>query len=260
MNLSLSDKVFLISGGASGIGAAISKSLLLESARPVILDKAPFQNCDPELHTAVEDGRADYHEVDLCEPDAVKKAIGDIVTSTGRIDGVINNAGVNDSVGLDKSSADFEASLQRNLVQCFSLVHHALSELKKTKGTILNIGSKVYTTGQGGTSGYAAAKGGLASLTREWALDLAPFSIRCNAVIPAEVWTQMYADWLGSREDSEEAKKAIESRIPLEQRFTTPEEIADMSVFLLSEKSSHTTGQIIHVDGGYTHLDRAFCG
>ncbi len=260
MDLSINGKVFLVSGGAAGIGAAIINSLHKENGIPVILDKSDVENCDESLRAGIEQQKIIYQQVDLCDEDALSEAITSVETSCGRIDGVVNNAGINDSVGLDRPSADFENSLRRNLVQCFSLVRLALPSLKKSEGAIVNIGSKVCVTGQGGTSGYAAAKGGLAALTREWALDLAKDSIRCNAVIPAEVWTQMYADWLSSREDPESAKKEIESRIPLQQRFTTPEEIAEMCVFLLSGKSSHTTGQIIHVDGGYTHLDRAYRG
>ncbi|MEM7013392.1 MAG: SDR family oxidoreductase, partial [Verrucomicrobiota bacterium] len=105
---------------------------------------------------------------------------------------------------------------------------------------------------------YAAAKGGLVALTREWALDLAKDNVRVNAVIPAEVWTPMYDSWINSQPNSEAHKAEIERRIPLGQRMTTSDEIAAMVIFLLSARSSHTTGQILHVDGGYTHFDRAY--
>ncbi len=250
MDLSLSGKVILVTGGASGIGAAIVQSLLAEDAVPVILDRAKADGSNPARHI----------EVDLCDDDLVKAAVASILAEEGRIDGVVNNAGINDSVGLDASIPEFVASLEKNLVQCFSIVHHCLPHLRSSAGSILNIGSKVYSTGQGGTSGYAAAKGGLAALTREWALDLASSGIRCNAVIPAEVWTPMYEQFISSHDDPGARKSEIESRIPLGQRMTTPAEIAAMCVFLLSGRSSHTTGQIIYVDGGYTHLDRAYVG
>jgi L-fucose dehydrogenase len=176
----------------------------------------------------------------------------------GRLDGLVNNAGVNDGAGLAKTVAEFRESLERNLVPAFGLVRLAASELRLSRGAILNIASKVALTGQGGTSGYAAAKGGLLALTREWAIDFAPSGVRVNAIVPAEVWTPMYERWLAAQPDSETKRAEIERRIPLGQRMTTCHEIADMAAFLLSPRSGHTTGQFLHVDGGYVHLDRAF--
>jgi L-fucose dehydrogenase len=112
-------------------------------------------------------------------------------------------------------------------------------------------------TGQGGTSGYTAAKGGVLALTREWALDLREHGIRVNAVIPAEVMTPAYETWIAAEPDPEARLSAIKRRIPLGQRMTLPSEIADSVLFLLSPRAGHTTGQWHFVDGGYTHLDRA---
>ncbi len=249
MDLGLENRVILVSGGASGIGAAIVDQLKAENAQPVILDLS-----EPA------DSQQNFFTVDLCNDSDVTDAIHKIRERFGSIDGIINNAGLNDSVGLDSTREKFRVSLERNLVQCYGLVSTCLDDLKKTRGSIVNVGSKVADTGQGGTSGYAASKGGLNALTREWALDLAADGIRCNAVIPAEVWTPMYEKWLSSQADPESRKAEIESRIPLGPRMTTASEIAAMAVFLLSDRSAHTTGQIIHVDGGYTHLDRAYRG
>ena len=110
---------------------------------------------------------------------------------------------------------------------------------------------------QGNTSAYAAANGGRNALTREWAVELLKYGIRVNAVVVAECWTPAYEKWIVTLSNPEEKLKKITDKIPLENRMTTPEEIANMVAFLLSERSSHTTGQIIHVDGGYVHLDRA---
>ncbi|MFT5467350.1 MAG: L-fucose dehydrogenase [Verrucomicrobiales bacterium] len=254
MDLGLTDKVFVVTGGASGIGEAIVRELASEGAFPVCLDR----NADRGAEVVRSLPQGEFVQVDLTDSRAVEEAISSIIESSGRIDGVVNNAGINDGAGLDASVDDFRNSLERNLVSCFSVVRSAAAQLRKTKGSIVNIGSKVAMTGQGGTSGYAAAKGGLVALTREWALDLAADCVRVNAVIPAEVWTPMYESWLDSQSNSEARKTEIESRIPLGQRMTTPEEIAAMTVFLLSSKSSHTTGQILHVDGGYAHFDRAY--
>jgi NAD(P)-dependent dehydrogenase (short-subunit alcohol dehydrogenase family) len=161
-------------------------------------------------------------------------------------------------VSLEHGDTDqFLASLRKNLVHYYDMARFALPELKKQRGAIVNIGSKVAETGQGGTSAYAAANGGRNALTREWAVELAKHGIRVNAVIVAECWTPMYESWLSSQPDPAAAKQQIEARIPLGSRMTTGDEIAHAVAFLLSDRSSHTTGQLIHVDGGYVHFDRA---
>jgi L-fucose dehydrogenase len=165
---------------------------------------------------------------------------------------------VNDGVGLEKGTPDqFVASLQRNLLHYYNMAHYALPHLKRAQGSIVNIGSKTAVTGQGGTSGYVASKGAVLAMTREWAAELLPYKIRVNAVIPAEVMTPLYRQWLSGFSDPEEKLKTIVAKIPLGRRMTSPEEIAAMAVFLLSLKANHITGQHLYVDGGYVHLDRA---
>src|ERR1700687_5449216 len=134
---------------------------------------------------------------------------------------------------------------------------HALGALKKARGAIVNISSKTAITGQGGTSGYVASKGAILGLTREWAAELLPYSIRVNAVIPAEVMTPLYQQWLESFPAPQEKLERVVANIPLGRRMTTPDEVAAMVVFLISAKAGHITGQHLFVDGGYVHLDRA---
>jgi len=176
----------------------------------------------------------------------------------GRLDGLVNNAGINDKVGLATGDPEkFVASLQRNLLHYYNMAHYALPHLTKSRGTIVNISSKTALTGQGNTSGYVAAKGAILALTREWAADLLQHGIRVNAVVPAEVMTPLYEQWLSGFADPAEKLKNVVAKIPLEKRMTTPQEIAATVVFLLSPRSGHTTGQHLFVDGGYVHLDRA---
>jgi L-fucose dehydrogenase len=137
------------------------------------------------------------------------------------------------------------------------LTKYALPYLKESKGNILNIGSKVALTGQGGTSGYAAAKGGVLGLTREWAVDLIKFGIRSNALIIAESYTPAYEDWIKTLADGEATLAKINKSIPFEGRMTKTAELADTALFIISNRSSHTTGQFVFVDGGYVHLDRS---
>lgn len=259
MDLDLEGKVIIVTGGASGIGEAIVRTLAIEGAIPVIFDRKPAADCAELLDELNIEHKDDlYFEIDITAERGVHEAVDATFGCFGRIDGIVNNAGTNDRVGLESSPDDFRQSIERNLVHTFTILHHSLDYLKKSKEVaVVNIGSKVAVTGQGGTSGYAAAKGGLAALTREWAFDLAKNNIRVNSVVPAEVWTPMYDDWLNSQGDVQNRREEIEGRIPLGQRMTEAQEIADTVVFLLSNRSSHTTGQLIHVDGGYVHLDRA---
>jgi L-fucose dehydrogenase len=247
MNLSLENKVIIVSGGARGIGEGIVKTLLAEKAIPVVID---------QRMSSIEGVKT--IQADLTNPAACATAIEKIAKEFGSIDGLVNNAGVNDGVNLANGNYQaFIDSLHKNLVHYYLLAHHALPYLKTSKGAIVNISSKTAETGQGGTSAYAAANGGRNALTREWAVELLPFDIRVNAVIVAECYTPMYQEWIQTQSNPEEKLKAIQANIPLGNRFTTPEEIGQTVCFLLSEKSSHTTGQLIHVDGGYVHLDRA---
>src|SRR6202012_3008110 len=160
-----------------------------------------------------------------------------VIEKYGKIDGLGNNAGVNDGVGLESGNYEqFIASLHKNLVHYYLMAHFALPELKKTKGAIVNISSKTAETGQGNTSAYAAANGGRNALTREWAVELLKYGIRVNAIVVAECWTPLYEKWISSLPNPEAKLREIESKIPLENRMTTSEEIAKRRVFLLSER------------------------
>ena len=195
---------------------------------------------------------------ELSRAEDCRHAVAEIITAHGTIHGLVNNAGANDGVGLENGTYEaFMESLHKNVVHYYLMAQHALPELKKHKGSIVNISSKTAETGQGGTSAYAAANGGRNALTREWAVELAKYSIRVNAVIVAECYTPLYESWIKTLPNPEEKLQEIVSKIPFEKRFTTVEEIAAATVFLLSPRSSHTTGQLVYVDGGYVHLDRA---
>ncbi len=258
MDLELKDKVTLITGGAKGIGAAIAQTVAQEGAIPVIVDRD--QEAAEKLHEDLRKrGSVSYVVVaELATAEACSGAVEQALKKLGRIDALVNNAGVNDGVGLEKGTPDqFVASLQRNLLHYYHMAHYALPHLKRTSGSIVSISSKTAVTGQGGTSGYVASKGAILALTREWAVELLPYGIRVNAIVPAEVMTPLYQQWLSTFANPEEKLKTIVAKIPLGKRMTTAEEIAAMVVFLVSAKASHITGQHLYVDGGYVHLDRA---
>ncbi|MGC1449313.1 MAG: SDR family oxidoreductase [Candidatus Sulfotelmatobacter sp.] len=258
MDLQLKDKVIIITGGAKGIGAAIVLACAAEGAIPVIVGRDAKAGKQLQSDLQGRGAACGLITVDLATPKSCSQSVEQTVKSFGRIDALVNNAGRNDKIGLEHGSPDeYVASLHRNLVHYYGMAHYALPHLRRSRGTIVNIGSKTAVTGQGSTSGYASSKGAIMALTREWAAELLPFGIRVNTVIPAEVMTPLYRSWLDTFPNPEDKLKTILTKIPLEQRMTTSEEIAAMVVFLLSAKSSHTTGQHLFVDGGYVHLDRA---
>ncbi len=255
MDLYLQNKVIIVTGGAKGIGESIVRLLISEGAFPVIVDKDEIAG----KKLADEFPAKTFSiAIDLNSHQDCKNTVALVVEKYGRIDGLVNNAGRNDSIGLEKGSpTQFIESLNNNAGHYYFMAHYCLPHLKINKGPIVNIGSKTSITGQGNTSGYAAAKGAILALTREWAVELLEAKIRVNAVIPAEVWTPLYESWVNTFPDPQEKLKSITGSIPFEKRMTTPEEIANTTVYLLSERAGHITGQWIHVDGGYTHLDRS---
>ena len=257
MDLHLRDKVVIVTGGASGIGEAIAHVFAEEGAVVAVIGRKPEigEKVVSEIHA--KGGKATFFKTELTREEECRQAVDGTFEKYGRIDCLVNNAGVNDGVGTDGSVEAFIQSLHKNVVHYFAMLHYAKAALIQSKGNVVNVGSKVAQTGQGGTSGYAASKGGIQALTREWAVDLLSHGIRVNEVIPAETWTPQYERWIHSLPNAKEKLKQITNRIPLGKRMTTAREVADMVVFIGSDRASHITGQHIFVDGGYLHLDRA---
>lgn len=258
MDLQIKDKVFIITGGAKGIGEAITRAIASEGGIPVIAGRSKEAGEKLLADLQAKGCQAMSILQELGSPESCRAIVEETHAAYGRIDGLVNNAGANDGVGLEHGSPEaYLQSLQRNLHHYYYLAHYALDALKQSKGAIVNISSKTALTGQGGTSAYAGAKGAQLAFTREWAVELLKYGIRVNAIVPAEVMTPLYRTWINTFDNPEEKLRAIEQRIPLGHRMTTAEEIADMAVFLLSARASHITGQHLFVDGGYVHLDRS---
>ena len=253
MDMGLAGKVVIVTGAARGIGAATARAFAAEGAKVAVIDR------DVEAAHAVAASLPGAWAVcgDLSDAAVCQRVVEGVVARWGGVDVLVNNAGVNDSVSLEQGPDDFMASLRRNLLHVFALVHHARPHLARARGAVVNVSSKVAETGQGQTSGYAAAKGAVNALTREWAVGLAPQGIRVNTVVPAECDTDQYQRWFARQADPGAARAAIERLVPLGRRLTRPGEVADMIVFLASPRASHVTGEWVHVDGGYTRLDRA---
>ncbi|HXJ05347.1 MAG TPA: SDR family oxidoreductase [Candidatus Acidoferrum sp.] len=258
MDLQLKDKVVLITGGAKGIGEAISRGCAREGAIPVFVDKdiEAGKKLDGELRN--DGAMCRFMSADILPAESCQEVVEQTLKEFGRLDVLVNNVGANDNVGLENGSPErYVSSLRLNLFHYYNMAHYALPALKRTQGCILNIASKVAVTGQGGTSGYTSAKGAILSLTRDWAAELLGCGIRVNALVPAEVITPLYKQWVSTFPNPEEKLAHIVSKIPLGRRMTQPAEISAMVLFLISPQASHITGQHVFVDGGYTHLDRA---
>jgi L-fucose dehydrogenase len=185
MNLQLQEKIVVVTGGARGIGFGITKRLSEEGSLPVIVGRDEADNKKAVAEIVATGGKAAYVTAELNLPQACESAVADILRQHGAIHGLVNNAGENDGI-----------SLKRGSYQGFM---------------------------QGGTSPYAAANGGRNALTREWAVELAKYSIRANAVVVAECYTPLYEMWLQRTPNPEEKRKEVVSTIPFEQRFTTAE-------------------------------------
>ncbi|MEK9608789.1 MAG: SDR family oxidoreductase [Flavobacteriaceae bacterium] len=258
MDLKLKEKIILVTGGSKGIGHAISHVLAADGAIPFIVSRDEKSILQTKEEIEKKGGKCAFAIAELTDPEQCKRAVEKAISLYGTLHGLVNNAGVNDGVGLENGNAeDFVLSLKKNVVHYYVMAQACLPYLKQNKGAIVNIGSKVSVTGQGGTSAYAAACGGRNALTREWAVELLPYAVRVNGVMVAESYTPLYEKWINTFPNPQDKLDQIETKIPLEKRMTTPEEIANTVAFLMSEKSSHTTGQLIYVDGGYVHLDRS---
>jgi len=222
MNLHLQEKIIIVSGGAKGIGEGIATLLAEEGAIPVIIGRDENDNNKFVTSLQANGYKAGQVVAELSDPLQCENAIKQIVANYGRIDGLVNNAGVNDTINLENGNYEgFMSSLHKNVVHYYLLAHHALPYLKIANGSIVNISSKVADTGQGETSGYAAANGARNALTREWAVELLKYGIRVNSVIVAECFTPLYDKWIKSLPNPEEKLAQIQSKIPLGNRFTT---------------------------------------
>lgn len=261
MDLHLNGKVIIVTGGFKGIGKGIVMRLAEEGAIPVVINRSDdaLDQFNHDIAAVTDTYRT--HLLDLNDTDGIAPIVEQTAAEFGHIDGLVNNAGRNDNLDLDHTTwQQFEQSLHGNLTHYYELAHRCVPYLRESKGSILNISSKTALTGQGKTSAYAAAKGAILGLTREWAAALAGDDVRVNALVIAEAWTPLYAKWITTFGDEAAQQRQLDKicgKIPLGRRMTTTDELADTAAFLLSDRASHTTGQWVVVDGGYVHLDRA---
>ena len=244
----MENKVAIITGAASGIGQAcfdlFIKSGYLVTAIDMDETKLLEVSCDYDPNKVLLVAANVTHYCKL------KRAIEQTVAKFGRIDCLINNAGVHPpATSIEEFSVqDFEKNVAINLTSNYALCQYTVPYLEQTNGTIVFITSMVAIVGQDHAAAYCASKAGQIGLTKALAIELAP-KIRVNAIAPSNVETQAMTNWLNTLPDPALAKENI-SNVQVLKRMAQPIEMANIALFLASDKASFLTGQVIQADGG----------
>ncbi|MBP1658337.1 MAG: FabG3 [Bacteroidetes bacterium] len=244
----LRDQVALVTGGGRGIGRAIARAFVEEGAHVAIFDRAFPEDFQTFVDTLTADGRKVVSKaVDITNTQAAEKACDEVVAELGRIDVLVNNAGITrDKLLIRMSDEEWDAVLTVNLKGAFIMTRAASRiMMRQRKGKIINVSSVVGLIGNAGQGNYAASKAGLIGLTKSAAKELSSRNITVNAIAPGFVLTEM-TDAL-----SEEQRAAFLNVIPL-RRGCKPEEVAGVVAFLASSRADYITGQVIAIDGGMT--------
>ncbi len=235
--MSFEGKVALVTGGRSGIGAAIARALSEAGAKVITAQRGP-----DEAH--------EWVAADFLDPETPARLIAEVVDRAGRLDVLVNNAGLmREGTVLEMSEADWADTLQVNLTAPFLLTKAAMPHLIRAKGAIINVGSIEGLGSNPRHPAYCASKGGLHALTRAVAVDHGPDGVRCNAVAPGWIDTELNTAFIESLGDPETFRKEIGGLHPV-RRTGTPEDVAELVLWLASEAAGFVTGQVWTIDGG----------
>lgn len=242
----LTNKVALVTGASRGIGKAIAEALAAEGAQVIVNYNGSKEKADEVVEAITSKGGcAKALQCDVSDFTACGDMIGALIKEYGHLDILVNNAGITrDGLLMKMSEEDFDAVVQTNLKGAFNTIRHMSRYfLKQKSGKIINISSVSGVLGNAGQANYSASKAGVIGLTKSVARELASRGINANAIAPGFIATDM------TEAMTDDAKAGITSSIPL-KRIGKPEDIANMAVFLASEKADYITGQVFAVDGG----------
>jgi NAD(P)-dependent dehydrogenase (short-subunit alcohol dehydrogenase family) len=242
-------QTIFVTGGASGIGLAIVRAIAEEGWRVIVcdLDQSNLDRAREML--ARVNGLLNFERLDVTDEESVLRMIARCDQEIGPLTGLVNSAGIaSDTPSLDTTTALFRKILEVNLIGSFTVSREAARHMRKHGGgSIVNIASVSGIRGNSGRVAYGASKGGVITMTKVMAVELAPFGIRVNAIAPGPIETPLVRDV-----HTEQARASWLSTVP-QRRYGTPDEIAGAAIFLLDDRrSSYLTGQTICVDGGFT--------
>jgi NAD(P)-dependent dehydrogenase (short-subunit alcohol dehydrogenase family) len=245
-------KVVIVTGGAAGIGAGCGRDFAREGGKVALFDiDAPRGEELAHTLDAEGPGEAAFWRCDVADTAQLQQAIEGVIARFGRIDSLINNAGIHPPAqSIDETSIeDLERVLRINFVSTFAAAKFAAPHLRKTKGTIVNVSSMTAVLGQENSAAYAASKGAQLSFTKALALELGRDGVRVNAVLPSNVDTPLMRAWAATLDDPESALDRV-AKLQVFGRMADSEEIGRVCLFLSTEDSSFITGQGIEVEGG----------
>ena len=246
VGMRLAGKVALVSGAARGIGKAIVERFAAEGAVVVLCDVAN-EPASRETLAGIEKagGKGMVSMFDVGDAAQVDAAVGDILAEQGRIDVLVNNAGITrDNLLMRMSEEDFDAVVRTNLKGTFLLTRSVSRHMIKQRGgRIINMSSVVGLMGNAGQANYSAAKAGIAGFTKAMARELGARGITVNAIAPGFIQTAMTAAL------PEAVRKSFLDQIPM-KRFAEPEEVAELALYLASDGAGYVTGQVIGINGG----------
>ena len=245
-------RVVVVTGGAKGIGAGCCRVFFSEGGLVAILDRdeAAGEALSRELNQ-LRTGSAIFLACDVSDPLQVRHAIDQVVETFGRLDCIINNAGIHPPATTidDTSIEDMESLMRVNFLSTFAGAKYAVPHLRRTRGTIINMSSMTAVLGQERSSGYSATKAAQIGLTKALAIELGRQGIRVNAILPSNVDTPLMREWAATLDDPQSALERV-AALQVFGRMGTPEEIGRVALFLATDDSSFITGQAIEADGG----------